>query len=574
MKFSSLASLLIVLTVCLLSQGCNKPAPETAQPAQPTPPPEPPDVALKKMGYEVSSASLVVAAGNGEVNAVRLLLDSGIDPNSQDADGATALIRAAEAGQLAVIQLLLERGAEPDRPGRELWTPLMSAAYYNKPDVVSALLAKGADPALKDASGWSALMKAVQLGNVESIKLIAPHSKEELDRALMLAAVNGKPKVVEAMLDAGANPNAELKKQTPLMFAAMKGEAEAAKVLLQRGADPLAINETGSTASIIALEKGFTDLSKIIDTFVAERPAVDPTATPAPAATPIATPEVAATAAPTRDPTLAATPQTEQTPAAEQPTPEAAASGTPVPNPDQLAATSGTPSAPADVAMIDPDAPAIESTAPATTDADYSAWAARYQIDPKDPASANADGDADGFSNREEFEARTEPNDPESHPSRTSRLKMISFKGEEVPLVLQSLSGGKATLRRSDTGAAVEVSRGDKVQGFPYRVTGIREKATTDKNGQNINISEVTLVNMSTGSTVVLLPDLPARSPESYAVLHMEGIGEKINVRQDQVFTLPGDRTTKYKVMDLRPNEVVLQEVASNQTVTIPLEKQ
>ena len=39
-------------------------------------------------------------------------------------------------------------------------------------------------------------------------------------------------------------------------------------------------------------------------------------------------------------------------------------------------------------------------------------------FDPLDPADADADADGDGFTNLEEFEAETDPHDPESKPSR------------------------------------------------------------------------------------------------------------------------------------------------------------
>lgn len=558
----------LILALCLT--GCNKPQPEAAKKSEPQKPAEAPEVTLKRLGYSISAADLVTAAGNGETEVVRLLLDAKVDPNSQDNDDVTALIRASEAGQTSTVKLLLERGAEPDRPGRESWTALMSAAYYNRPEVVALLLEKGANPALKDVNHWSALMKAVHQGNVESVKLIAPYSKDQLDRALMLSALTGKAKVVEALLDAGANVNARIEKdQTALMYAAMKGQIEAVKVLLAHDADPLAISSEGSTASIMALEKGYVDISKLIDAHIAEHPATAPTPAAA-AATP--TPEAVVPAVtPTPEAMASATPAEMPPVAVETPTP-APASATPTPQPEALAETSGTPSAPPDVAHIDPNAPAMETASAKQVDEEYKIWAASFQIDATNPATANEDPDADGFSNREEFEARTAPNDGESHPTRAARLKMLSYKGDEVPFVLQTLGSGKATLRRVDTGTTVEVSRGDKVEGLPYRVTSIQEKSTTDKNGQRINISEVKLVNMNTGSSVALLPDLPARSPESFAVLQVEGTGEKINVRQDQVFTLPSDRATKLKVMDLRPKEVVLQVVSSGDVVTIGLQ--
>jgi ankyrin repeat protein len=56
---------------------------------------------------------LVRAAGRGEVNQVRLMLDLGIRPDGRDEAGATALHQAAWRGQVDVVRLLLDHGASP-----------------------------------------------------------------------------------------------------------------------------------------------------------------------------------------------------------------------------------------------------------------------------------------------------------------------------------------------------------------------------------------------------------------------------------------------------------------------------
>ncbi len=44
------------------------------------------------------------------------------------------------------------------------------------------------------------------------------------------------------------------------------------------------------------------------------------------------------------------------------------------------------------------------------------AWEAKYGLNPRDPADAKQDPDGDTFTNLEEFEAKTDPKDPDSHP--------------------------------------------------------------------------------------------------------------------------------------------------------------
>ncbi len=57
-------------------------------------------------------AALVDAAGHGQAEAVRLMLDAGIPLDARDQDGATPLHAAALSGSAQVIRLLLDRGAD------------------------------------------------------------------------------------------------------------------------------------------------------------------------------------------------------------------------------------------------------------------------------------------------------------------------------------------------------------------------------------------------------------------------------------------------------------------------------
>jgi ankyrin repeat protein len=90
--------------------------------------------------------------------------------------------------------------------------------------------------------------------------------------ALMWAAADGHSEVVQALLQAGADPRARLKSGfTPLLFAAREGRAEAVEVLLKAGADVAdAITadhrgrgapKNGTGALLLAVENGHFELA-------------------------------------------------------------------------------------------------------------------------------------------------------------------------------------------------------------------------------------------------------------------------------------------------------------------------
>ena len=85
--------------------------------------------------------SLCVAALDGSVALMSLLLDSGADPNAR---GGLPLTLAVDGGHLSAARLLIERGASPDALHGEA---LRLAVFHERPDIAELLLQHGAAPA-------------------------------------------------------------------------------------------------------------------------------------------------------------------------------------------------------------------------------------------------------------------------------------------------------------------------------------------------------------------------------------------------------------------------------------------
>ena len=65
---------------------------------------------IKAMGMEYKGEDFAKAAGNGDMTAVQLFLDAGMDVNS---GGGAAIGLAAGRGQTKMVQFLLSIGAKP-----------------------------------------------------------------------------------------------------------------------------------------------------------------------------------------------------------------------------------------------------------------------------------------------------------------------------------------------------------------------------------------------------------------------------------------------------------------------------
>ena len=222
------------------------------------------------------------------------------------------------------------------------------------------------------------------------------------------------------------------------------------------------------------------------------------------------------------------------------------------------------------------DAPAA-AAAPAAGDdrTAYEEWFKKYHLDLNDPLMLDADADGDGASNREEFLAGTDPRDPTSRPELVTAHPAIRFKEyNEVrfPLVLESLSGEKAVIKRTDGGDTrfETVRAGDTLRGFPLRVTKLSERKTTDKDGAPNDRSQVLLEDTSTKERVTLVKNLPAKTSATFAVLVSEDGKTVVKVHAGEIFAWPGEAGVTYRVVDLGRDQVVLQQQETRKMWTLP----
>jgi ankyrin repeat protein len=75
----------------------------------------------------------VSAAQRGNLNRIRQLLDQGINVNTVDKGGWTALCQAAYNGHKDILQLLLDRGAHTEKADPIGNTPLLTRVQRARP---------------------------------------------------------------------------------------------------------------------------------------------------------------------------------------------------------------------------------------------------------------------------------------------------------------------------------------------------------------------------------------------------------------------------------------------------------
>ena len=128
---------------------------------------------------------LRLAAGNGHLETVRILLDRGAKISGSpelDLLVLPPLHAAARSGHTDVVQLLLDRGASPNALTSWGATPLMCAAWDGRTEVASFLMERGADLDVFDRYDRNAEFMATTHGFPAIVDLIRA---ERARRALL-----------------------------------------------------------------------------------------------------------------------------------------------------------------------------------------------------------------------------------------------------------------------------------------------------------------------------------------------------------------------------------------------------
>lgn len=110
---------------------------------------------------KINKENFFRAVKTGDCNKIRLYVNNGIDINSKDEDGWTALMIASENDKKKIVKLLIELGADvkvqDDDEGK---TALMHAIYVNSDENAKILLKNGSDINAKDNYGQTPFILA------------------------------------------------------------------------------------------------------------------------------------------------------------------------------------------------------------------------------------------------------------------------------------------------------------------------------------------------------------------------------------------------------------------------------
>lgn len=218
--------------------------------------------------------SLALATRNGHAAVVKLLLEHGADPTASPG-GWSPLLEAAGGGHAGVIRVLLEQpGIDVNYRDRRSMTPVLCAAFDGRYEALRVLLESGGEVNAQNEYGVSALSFATLCGYTDVVRLLLSYgaqvdieSSPRLIGTLRQAVGREDVATAEALISGGADVNlTESGGWTPLYTAVRNRHEEMVRMLLQREdieLDPRT-SEDGRTPLEVAMEEDYPELVTLL----------------------------------------------------------------------------------------------------------------------------------------------------------------------------------------------------------------------------------------------------------------------------------------------------------------------
>jgi ankyrin repeat protein len=430
---------------------------------------------------------------------------------------ADDFVRSAAEDDQKALDLFFAAGFNVNTQNTAGKTALMVACERGKSSLVKQLLDRKADPNLAGRDGATALILAAQNDQPDIVKILlqnrAEPDKEDNNgwTALSTAAYRGSARCVQILAD-----RSKTDLSRGLLFATLSEHKDVLKILLDYGAEVDSRSSDGRTPLMLAASKGNKEIVNMLLQAGADPSLTDQSGVTA---------ESTAAAKGFREIVELLHGRTASKPSS---TP-AIVSG----SPSASASPSGSPSASSPNTAIS-DADILKQPGPSTSGT----------------ASPNLKLD--------------------QNPSGGLATKISVLEVEEafLPVTLQEVHSKRATLRNSD-GTDYSIGIGDQLKGLDYRVIDIESREVNDKDGNAVDASVVKLRHIRTGQTISLIKGIPAREHGAFAVLSFTNSGATMKVELDRDFTLPDDPSHTYRVLDIRPTQVVVKRLDDNEVWTL-----
>jgi hypothetical protein len=205
-------------------------------------------------------------------------------------------------------------------------------------------------------------------------------------------------------------------------------------------------------------------------------------------------------------------------------------------------------------------------------------WFFDNHLDLLDPNVLNEDPDGDGFTNQEEHDANTNPNDKNSHPPYSTKLRLK----EKIPVLFaylfKSYDGDPKKPQAmefqlnpvSGKSSSQFLKIGEVIPGTTFKVVSFELKKFNDANDLERDVSELKIQDPATNKEIILVLNKRAESPNSFGIFKFLIDGTEFKVQIEQTFSLPPEPEKKYKLLEIKEKEAIIEDDKTKEKVAVP----
>ena len=202
------------------------------------------------------------------------------------------------------------------------------------------------------------------------------------------------------------------------------------------------------------------------------------------------------------------------------------------------------------------------------------AWFVENDLDLSNNNILKLDPDGDGFSNLEEFKAKTNPKDKTSTPPSFTKLQLVAFKPVPFRIIFKGdggTDGKEFQINFKDlkgTGRTQYKKLNEQIADAPYKIVSYTAKP--GPYGVNVkgDLSELKIENTNTRETLVLKYNEEINDPTSFGEFRNLLTNEVKTYIKGAEFDIPPD-PAKFKLIDIQADSAQIQDIATGKTFRI-----
>lgn len=208
-------------------------------------------------------------------------------------------------------------------------------------------------------------------------------------------------------------------------------------------------------------------------------------------------------------------------------------------------------------------------------------WEKKYGLNPLDPMDADGDLDNDGFTNLEEYVAKTLPNDPKSHPPRYDFLRVAALTVSRYPVEFHGTSmlkgdGIRAFAVKDSSKRDWYLKPGDQLSDSGFILKSAEPYTAEKKTSTGTRKMQFYRLTFTRGEDFFVITSEPGVAQQSSVfevsfVCTKDKNGETYKVKRGESFTFDNDT---FKLIRVNPEEktAIVVQGSTGKEISVPQE--